>query len=121
MFDFLNINWEKLNSPVELATLVVIVSAVGVAIWYTLNRKKSDAIEKLDQRTILSYKERLEVVEKETKDCHEQHADSIKQISELRGELKAYKALVLIPADFLKELQRNQMEIIKLLKEGRKK
>ena len=116
MFDFLNINWDKLNSPVEWATLLVVLSGAGMAVWYIFNRKKSDAVEKLDQRTIVSYKERLEIVEKETKDCHEQHAESLKQISELRGELKAYKELVLIPADFLKELQRNQREIIKLLK-----
>lgn len=117
MFDFININWDKLNSPTELGAFILIIITIGTAVWYILSKRKADAVEKLDQRTILSYKERLEVVEKETQDCHNQHAESLKMIHTLQGELNTYKELVLIPKNFIKELQRNQTEIIKLIKE----
>lgn len=123
--DFLTVQWHKLDSLPEFFMLIVGVCAVGLAVWYVFNKKKTDAVEKLDERTIKSYQEnnkaledRLKLVETETKTCHEQHAESLKLIHGLQGEIKAYKDLALIPKDFIKELQRNQAEIIKLLKNG---
>ena len=121
--DFLTVQWSKLDSLPEFFMLIAGVCAVGLAIWYVFNKKKTDAVEKLDERTIKSYQEnnkaledRLKIVEAETKTCHEQHGESLKLIHGLQGELKAYKDLALIPKDFIKEIQRNQLEIIKLLK-----
>jgi len=121
MLDFVTINWDKLSSPAEIVVFVMAVVAVGLAIWYLFNKKKADVVEKLDERTIVSYKERLEIVEKETQACHEQHNETKQMVKHLQGQLDAYSKMVLIPGEFLKELQRNQLEIIKLLKANKKK
>lgn len=121
MFDF--IDWSKLNTPAEWTLLVIGAGVVAFMVWAYLNRKKIQNNESLDAKTIETYEknnaaleERVKIVEQETKDCEANHAKSQKDIAALQGEIKAYKELVLIPADFIKELQRNQKEIIKLLK-----
>ena len=128
MFDFLTINWDKLNSAPEIGTLLVGLAAASVVVYYFFDSKKQKENRKLDDQTIKAYKEntqaleeRVKIVEQETSNCQEQHAENLAKITRMEGELKAYKELVLIPKDFLKELQRNQTEIIKLLTPKRKK
>lgn len=116
--DWLTVRLDKIDSLGELAMFFTFAVAVGLAVWYIFNKKKFDAVEKLDERTILSYKERLLIVEKETKTCHEQHEETKQMVRHLQGQLDAYSKMVLIPADFIKDIQRNQKEIIKLLKGG---
>lgn len=114
--DFLTVQWSKLDSLPEFIMLIGGIAAIGLAIYYIFTRDKNKVVSENNKATIESYKERLEIVELETKTCHEQHAESLKLIHGLQGELKAYKDLALIPKDFIKEIQRNQLEIIKLLK-----
>lgn len=114
--DFLIVNWNKLDSLPEIIMLIGGMAAIGLAVYYIFTRDKNKIVGENNKATIESYKERLEVVEAETKSCHEQHAQNLEKINTMQGELKAYKELVLIPKDFIKELQRNQKEIIKLLK-----
>ena len=125
MFDFLTINWDKLNSAPEIGTLLFGLAAAGVVVYYFFDNKKQKENRKIDGQTIKAYKEntqaleeRVKIVEQETSHCQEQHAENLTKITHMEGELKAYKELVLIPADFLKELQRNQLDIIKLIKES---
>lgn len=118
--DFLIINWNKIDTLPELLLLVTASAGIAIAVYYLFVRNKDSLTRENDKATIESYKERLEVVELETKDCHQQHAESLRLIHGLQGEIKAYKDLALIPKDFVKELQRNQKEIIKLLKGGSK-
>ena len=93
----------------EVIVIIASVSGVGI-LWNTIKTYK-ESNEALKQR--------LELVASDTKDCHEQHKESLKLINQLRGELNAYKELSLIPKDFVRELQRNQKEIIKLIKESK--
>lgn len=114
--DFLTVQWNKLDSLPEFFMLIVGIAAIALAIYYIFTRDKNKITSENNKATIESYKERLEVVEVETKDCHEQHAESLKLIHGLQGELKAYKELVLVPKGYLDEITRTQLEIIKLLK-----
>lgn len=114
--DWLTVKLDKIDSLGEFAMFFTLAVAIVGAVWYISSKKRADAVEKLDERTILSYKERLLIVEKETKQCHEQHEETKQMVRHLQGQLDAYSKMVLIPADFIKEIQRNQKEIIKLLK-----
>mgnify|MGYP003344441273 CR=1 FL=1 len=99
-------NITELTRVAEIVVIIASVSGVGI-LWNTIKTYK-ESNEAL--------KERLEIVAEETKTCHDQHKESLQFINQLRGELNAYKELSLIPKDFIKELQRNQKEIIKLIK-----
>lgn len=124
-FDWLTIHVDKINTPQEWAGLIFIIIIVAGAVWYLINRNKNEANAKLDSKTIETYQrsnaaleERIKLIEDETKDCRAKHNESLELIHNLQGELKAYKDLALIPKDFIKEMQRNQLEIIKLLKKN---
>lgn len=121
MFDA--INWAKINTPAEWVMIMGLIGVISWAVWAWIKRGRVQNNESLDAKTIKTLtdnnsalEERVKIVESETKQCRNDHSKSQEDIARLQGELRAYKELVLIPADFLKELQRNQVEIIKLLK-----
>ena len=127
-FDAITINWGRINSPGEWLVLITAISVLIGSFYIWKNRKRIDTNGVINDKTIKTLtdnnsalEERVKIVEAETKECHNQHAESLKLIHTLQGEIKAYKDLALVPKDFLKELQRNQTEIIKLLKEFKKK
>lgn len=124
-FDWLTIHVDKINTPQEWAGLVFIIVIIAGVVWYLISRNRDEANARLDTKTITAYQnnnkaleERIKLVEDETKDCQAKHSESLELIHNLQGELKAYKDLALIPKDFIKEMQRNQLEIIKLLKKN---
>ncbi len=100
-------NISEVTRVAEVVVIIASVSGVGI-LWNTIKTYK-ESNEAL--------KERIEIIAEETQHCHNQHKESLQLINTLRGELNAYKELSLIPKDFVKELQRNQKEIIKLIKE----
>ncbi|WP_438979895.1 hypothetical protein [Polynucleobacter sp.] len=126
-FDYLNFDLTKLNSVPEFISLgVILLLAFGV-FWAIKNRKLNEDNIELNKETIETYKEnnkaladRLIIVENETKMCRSDHAQSQKDIASLQGEIKAYNDLSLIPKKLVTDLQKNQKEIISMIKECKK-
>ena len=126
--DFLTVQWSKLDSLPEFFMLIVGVCAVGLAVWYVFNKKKTDAVEKLDERTIKSYQDnnkaledRVKIVEAETKDCHQQHADSLKLIHGLQGKIEILKDIPLNNIDkSLNNISISNKEILERLNKSAK-
>ena len=126
-FDYLNFDLTKLNSIPEFISLgVILLLAFGI-FWAIKNRKLNEDNIELNKETIETYKEnnkaladRLIIVENETKMCRSDHAQSQKDIASLQGEIKAYNDLSLIPKKLVTDLQKNQKEIISMIKECKK-
>lgn len=126
--DFLTVQWHKLDSLPEFFMLVVGVCAAGLAVWYVFNKKKTDAVEKLDERTIKSYQEnnkalegRLKIVEAETRTCHEQHNKSLKLIHGLQGKIEILKDIPLNNIDkSLNNISISNKEILERLNKSAK-
>ena len=99
----------NLTEATKIAEAVVVIASVsGVGILWTTIKTYKESNESLKQR--------LEIVEEETKQCNLQHQENVQQIKKLEGKVEAYGELALIPKDFLIEMQANQKAIIKLLK-----
>lgn len=117
MFDFVIIQWEKLNSLPEFGALIVAIVGVAFAVYYIFLRKKEQSDEdiiKNYQVSIDSYKERLEAVEAETKSCHDQHKETIKQLGELKGRLDIVEDIPLEKiAESMQQIQRESAEVLK--------
>jgi membrane protein insertase Oxa1/YidC/SpoIIIJ len=110
LFESLSVFLVGLDSLVVYLTILFLLFVVKKVVNYQTIKAYKENTQALE--------ERVKIVEQETSHCQEQHAENLTKITHMEGELKAYKELVLIPADFLKELQRNQLEIIKLIKES---
>jgi len=90
----------------EAIVVILSISTVGLMLQTIRTYKENNE----------ALKQRVEVVEAETKACHDQHQENVKQIKKLEGKIETYSELVLIPEKFMQEIQDNQKEIIKLLK-----
>lgn len=104
--DFLTLNWNKLDSLPEFATLLVIVGVVAVAVYYIINQKRTQAVSEIDEKTIASYKNALEStrvdLQTQLDHCsanHEKSEDQIRQqdkkIAGLQGEVKTLREIPL--------------------------
>lgn len=117
MFDFISVEWSKLNSLPELGTLILALVGVAFAVYYIFLRKKEQSDEDIInnyQVSIDSYKERLEAVETETRSCHEQHKETIKQLGELKGRLDVVEDIPLEKiAATMSDIQEETKEVLK--------
>lgn len=121
MFDAITIKWSEIDSIPEVGVLLVGLAVAGYVVWYMFMRKRDETKEndikdiiRNYQISIDSYKERLETVENETKTCHEQHKESIKQLGEVRGRLDVVENIPLKDiAKSMKEIQRESKEVLK--------
>lgn len=105
-FDWLTIHLEKVNTLPEWASLLVFITAIGLAVWYMFNKQKNEAIQKIDVETITSYKSALEStrvdLQSQLDHCSSQHKDSQDQINqlntiiaELQGQIKTLREIPL--------------------------
>ena len=110
--DYITIQLNKLDNVTEFVTLAILLTGLVAAFYYIKTRKRTEAIAKLDQKTIIAYKEnnealeaRLAIVESEVKACLEQHDTTNKTLSNLKAELKVYDTLTLVPKRFLDDME----------------
>jgi len=105
-FDWLTIHVEKINTVQEWTSLILLISLIAGAVWYILDKKKADAIQKIDTETIASYKNALDSTRKDLQSqldhCSSQHIDSQNQINELnkviaelQGQIKTLREIPL--------------------------
>lgn len=73
---------------------------------------------------VKAYKERTEQLEgiihgyeDDIKACKMHHTENEQKISVLEGQLKSYEGLALVPMQFIKDQQKTQKEIIRVLKQ----
>ena len=118
--DYITIQLNKLDNVTEFITLGILLAGLVAAFYYIKNRKKNEAIAKLDQKTIIAYKEnnealeaRLVIVEGEVKACLEQHEKTNTIVSNLKAELKVYDTLTLVPKRFLDDIELTLKELRK--------
>jgi len=90
----------------EAIVVILSISTVGLMLQTIRTYKENNE----------ALKDRVSIVEEETKLCNAQHHENIKLIKKLEGKIETYSELVLIPEKFMQEIQDNQKEIIKLLK-----
>lgn len=106
MFDFITLNWDKLNSLPEFIGLLIIVGGLAVAVYYVVNQKKNQAVNEIDEKTIASYKNALEStridLQTQLDHCSSQHEESQTQINQLnkviaglKGEIKTLREIPL--------------------------
>lgn len=106
MFDFIHLDWDKLNSLPEFIGLLVIVGGLAVAVYYVINQKRSQAVSEIDEKTIASYKNALEStrvdLQTQLDHCTSQHEDAQKSIDRLnrtiaglQGEVKTLREIPL--------------------------
>jgi len=110
--DYITIQLNKLDNPIEFATLFIIVGGIVAAFYYIKNRKKDEANATLDRKTITAYKdnnaaleERLAIVEEEVKTCLVQHEKTNNIVANLKAEIKVYDNLALVPKRFLDDIE----------------
>ena len=116
--DYITIQLNKLDNPIEFATLFIIIGGLVAAFYYIKNRKKDEANAILDRKTITAYKdnnaaleERLAIVEAETQTCLEQHSETVKLLAGLKAELKLYDGLTLVPKRFLDDIETRLIDL----------
>lgn len=106
MFDFVTLNWDRLNSLPEFIALLVIVGGVAGAVYFIINQKRSQATTDIDEKTIASYKNALEStrldLQTQLDHCTSQHEESQKSIDKqnrviagLQGEVKTLREIPL--------------------------
>lgn len=102
MFDFISVHWDKLSSPPEFAALVVILVAIGGAVYYLFIRKKDGLDEAQEKKIAENYKlaydsqeARIKSLEIETKSCNDQHHQSLQLIGQLQGQIDTLKTIPL--------------------------
>lgn len=114
-FDWLTIHVDKINTLQEWTSLLLLLSLAAGVIWYILDKKKTDAIQKIDTDTINSYKSALDSTRKDLQSqldhCSSQHTDSQNQINELnkvisdlQGQIKTLREIPL--ADMAKSIEK---------------
>lgn len=119
--DFLTVQWHKLDSLPEFFMLVVGIAAIALAIYYIFTRDKNKIVSENNKATIESYKERLEIVEAETRTCHEQHGESLKLIHGLQGKIEILKDIPLNNIDkSLNNISISNKEILERLNKSAK-
>lgn len=100
-------DWQYiLQSATTLAAVLSIASVI----------RQRDTIKVLNENNT-ALKDRVAILEDETKACLENHKENEKNITALQAELTAYKELTLVPKDLIAQLLTKDDEIIKLLKE----
>lgn len=114
MFDFIHLDWDKLNSLPEFIALLVIVGGVAGAVYFIINQKKNQATADIDEKTIASYKNALEStrvdLQTQLDHCTAQHEESQTQLNQLnrtiaglQGEIKTLREIPL--SDIAKGIQ----------------
>jgi len=110
--DYITIQLNKLDNVAEFVTLGILLAGLVAAFYYIRNRKRDEALAKLDQKTIIAYKEnnealeaRLAIVESEVKICFEQHQATEKVLAKLKTQLKVYDSLTLVPKQFIDDME----------------
>lgn len=94
---------------VQYATTLAAVLSVASVI------RQRDTIRTLNENNS-ALKERVVILEDETKTCLASHKDNEKKIAALQAELTAYKELSLVPKDLVAELITYDKQILKELK-----
>lgn len=114
-FDWLTIHVDKINTLQEWTSLLLLLSLAAGVIWYILDKKKTDAIQKIDTDTINSYKSALDSTRKDLQSqldhCSSQHKESQDQINELnkvisdlQGQIKTLREIPL--AEMAKSIEK---------------
>lgn len=94
---------------VQYATTLAAVLSVASVI------RQRDTIRTLTENNS-ALKERVVILEDETKACLDNHKENEKKIAALQAELTAYKELSLVPKDLVAELIAYDKQILKELK-----
>lgn len=99
-------DWQYiLQSATTLAAVVSVASVV----------RQRDTIKVLNDNNA-ALKDRVNILEDETKTCLDSHKENEKKITALQAELTAYKELSLVPKDLVAELIAYDKQILKELK-----
>lgn len=107
MFDFITLNWNKLDSPTEWIGVAVLFGLAVGAVYIIVNQKKNQVVNEIDEKTINSYKNALDSTKKDLQSqldhCSAQHNESQAQIDEMKkviseqqGQINVLKEVPLV-------------------------
>lgn len=129
-YDWIVIQLNKLDTIPEWATLLFIIVAVAGAVWYMVNRDKTEANFDLSSKTIdilqqnnKALEGRIKIVEDETKECNDrsardreasnnQHKESMALIHQMSGKLEAYEGLTLVSKEVITDLSSSMQQSV---------